>query len=175
MPKYLKEKKLFFSHLCIYFPWYQTANSIWNHIVQFLIFIYFFFFSGNIHRGLRMRLGTMCQTLSRFLHTLSLNLNQSPERQVLFLFYISRNLNSENLSNQIKVSQLIRGGQQFTRLQSSCQVFNYSIRCSAAAAKSLQSCPTLCDLIDSSTPGSPVSGILQARTLEWVAISFSNA
>ena len=45
----------------------------------------------------------------------------------------------------------------------------------AAAAKSLQSCLTLCDPIDSSPPGSPVSGILQARTLEWVAISFSNA
>ena len=46
---------------------------------------------------------------------------------------------------------------------------------SAAAAKSLQSCPTLCDPIDSSPLGSPVPGILQARTLEWVAISFSNA
>ena len=46
---------------------------------------------------------------------------------------------------------------------------------SAAAAKSLQSCPTLCDLIDGSPPGSPVPGILQARILEWVAISFSNA
>ena len=45
----------------------------------------------------------------------------------------------------------------------------------AAAAKSLQSCPTLCDPIDSSPPGSPIPGILQARTLEWVAISFSNA
>ena len=45
----------------------------------------------------------------------------------------------------------------------------------AAAAKSLQSCPTLCDPIDGSSPGSPVPGILQARTLEWVAISFSNA
>ena len=44
-----------------------------------------------------------------------------------------------------------------------------------AAAKSLQSCPTLCDPIDGSSPGSPVPGILQARTLEWVAISFSNA
>ena len=42
-------------------------------------------------------------------------------------------------------------------------------------AKSLQSCPTLCDPIDSSPPGSPVPGILQARTLEWVAVSFSNA
>ena len=44
-----------------------------------------------------------------------------------------------------------------------------------AIAKSLQSCPTLCDPIDGSPPGFPVPGILQARTLEWVAISFSNA
>jgi len=47
--------------------------------------------------------------------------------------------------------------------------------CIAATAKSLQSCPTLCDPIDGSPPGSPVPGMLQARTLEWVAISFSNA
>ena len=45
----------------------------------------------------------------------------------------------------------------------------------AAAAKSLQSCPTLCDPMDGSPPGSPVPEILQPRTLEWVAISFSNA
>ena len=45
----------------------------------------------------------------------------------------------------------------------------------AIAAKSLQSCPTLCDPIDGSPPGSPVPGILQAGTLEWVAISFSSA
>ena len=45
----------------------------------------------------------------------------------------------------------------------------------AAAAKSLQSCPTLCDPVDGSPPGSAIPGILQARTLEWVAISFSNA
>ena len=50
------------------------------------------------------------------------------------------------------------------------------IKClAAAAAKSLQSCLTLCDPIDGSPPGSPVPGILQARTLEWVAISFSSA
>ena len=47
--------------------------------------------------------------------------------------------------------------------------------CTAAAAKLLQSCLTLCDPIDSSPPGSPIPGILQARTLEWVAIPFSNA
>ena len=51
-----------------------------------------------------------------------------------------------------------------------CSIFS-----AAAAAKSLQSCPTLCYPIDGSPPGSPVPGILQARTLEWVAISFSNA
>ena len=47
--------------------------------------------------------------------------------------------------------------------------------CTAAAAKSLQLCPTLCNPIDGSLPGSSLPGILQARTLEWVAISFSNA
>ena len=52
---------------------------------------------------------------------------------------------------------------------------NYSRKNEAAAAKSLQFCPTLCDPIDGSPPGSPIPGILQARTLEWVSISFSNA
>ena len=51
----------------------------------------------------------------------------------------------------------------------------WEVRYAAAAAKSLQLCPTLWDLIDSSPPGSPIPGILQGRTLEWVAISFSNA
>ena len=50
-----------------------------------------------------------------------------------------------------------------------------SIHCAAAAAaKSLQSCPTLCDPVDASLPGSSILGILQARTLEWVAIAFSS-
>ena len=52
-----------------------------------------------------------------------------------------------------------------------CQIFYIA----AATAKSLQSCPTLCDPIDSSPPGSAVPGVLQARTLDWAAISFSNA
>ena len=56
-----------------------------------------------------------------------------------------------------------------------CLVTKYCKLLLAAAAKSLQSCPTLWDPIDSSPPGSPVPGILQARTLEWVAISFSKA
>ena len=61
---------------------------------------------------------------------------------------------------------------QFPEIFLGC--FDY-IYTAAAAAKSLQSCPTLCDPIDGSQPGSPVPRILQARTLEWVAISFSNA
>ena len=52
---------------------------------------------------------------------------------------------------------------------------NKTIRAAAAAAKSLQSCLTLCEPRDGSRPGSPIPGILQARALEWVAISFSNA
>ena len=51
----------------------------------------------------------------------------------------------------------------------------YIAATAAAAAKSLQLCPTLCDPIDGSLPGSPVPGILQAKILQWVAISFSNA
>ena len=51
----------------------------------------------------------------------------------------------------------------------------YFTAAAATAAKSLRSCLTLCDPIDGSPPGSPIPGILQARTLEWVAISFSNA
>ena len=56
-----------------------------------------------------------------------------------------------------------------------CVFFCFAYMIVVAAAKSLQSCPTLCDPIDCSPPGSPVPGILKARTLEWVAISFSNA
>ena len=54
-------------------------------------------------------------------------------------------------------------------------IFVVALLSAATAAKSLQSCPTLCDPIYGSPPGSPIPGILQARTLEWIAISFSNA
>ena len=76
------------------------------------------------------------------------------------------------------------GGLQFMRSQrvghdlatkQESGLVSFCYMSTAAATKSLQSCPTLCDPIDSSPPGSPVPGILQARTLEWVAISFSNA
>ena len=67
----------------------------------------------------------------------------------------------------------------FLGARHSCEGFtfsnSFSPHAATAAAKSLQLCPTLCDPIDGSPPGSPVPGILQARTLEWVAISFSNA
>ena len=63
----------------------------------------------------------------------------------------------------------------FTLTSPSGQGIIYGSASATASAKSRQSCLTLCDPIDSSLPGSPVPGILQARTLEWVAISFSNA
>ena len=63
----------------------------------------------------------------------------------------------------------------FTHLSVCVSHILYAAAAAADTAKSLQSCPTLCDPIDGSPPGSPVPEILQARTLEWVAISFSNA
>ena len=67
---------------------------------------------------------------------------------------------------------IIRYSLHTSHVQSSLANFGAA---AAAAAKLLQLCPTLCDPIDGSPPGSPVPGILQARTLEWVAIAFSNA
>ena len=71
----------------------------------------------------------------------------------------------------------LKGGnvQQANQEETLTRTSKTSKRKTAAAAKSCQSCPTLCEPIDGSPPGSPVPGILQARTLEWVAISFSNA
>ena len=63
----------------------------------------------------------------------------------------------------------------YHRLINICYKGKSHVAAAAAAAKSVQSCPTLCDPIDGSPPGSAIPGILQARTLEWVAISFSNA
>ena len=68
----------------------------------------------------------------------------------------------------------IKRSEKSKQLKKKLQIMNI-VTAATAAAKSLQSCPTLCDPIDGSTPDSPVPGILQARTLEWVAISFSNA
>ena len=81
-------------------------------------------------------------------------------------------LQSFQASWSFKMSQFFTSGGQNIGLSASASVFPTN---AAAAAKLLQLCPTLCDPIDSSPPGSPVPGILQARTLEWVAVSFSNA
>ena len=72
---------------------------------------------------------------------------------------------------------LKKGGKVQTENNVKRQLYKFDCfqTATAAAAKSLQSCLTLCDPIDGSSPGSPVPGILQARTLEWVAIAFSNA
>ena len=70
--------------------------------------------------------------------------------------------------------RLLHPGGFFTPASPGNPIFTCIAAAAAAAAKSLQSCPTLCDPIDSSPPGSAIPGILQARTLEWVDISFSN-
>ena len=80
--------------------------------------------------------------------------------------------------NWLTSEQLVAGLSHSCGTISSLNLFMTPSQCGhilVCYAKSLQSCPTLCDLIDGSPPGSPFPGILQARTLEWVAISFSNA
>ena len=94
----------------------------------------------------------------------------SPPNQTLFLHIAKLGLTGPQRHGREVVRFGTDGGRLCT--QHLC-IFNWTAA-AAAAAKSLQSCPTLCDPIDSSPPGSPVPGILQARTLEWVAISFSN-
>ena len=68
-----------------------------------------------------------------------------------------------------------QGGIKIARRNINNLIYIDAAAAAAAAAKLLQSCPTLCDPIDGSPPGSSIPGILQARTLEWVAISFSSA
>ena len=68
-----------------------------------------------------------------------------------------------------------KSGKEYIKAVYCHPVYLTSMQSAAATAKSLQSCRTLCDPIDGSPPGPAIPGILQARTLEWVAISFSNA
>ena len=82
----------------------------------------------------------------------------------LYAEYIMRNARLDETQAGIKIA-----GRNINNLRYA------DAAAAAAAAKSLQSCQTLCDPIDGSPPGSSIPGILQARTLEWVAISFSNA
>ena len=85
----------------------------------------------------------------------------------IYFFQFKRILNSLNLKLILLTNT--------PRYEGLTLCFFFSLEIHIAAAKSLQSCPTLCNPIDGSPPGSPIPGILQARTLEWVAISFSNA
>ena len=90
-----------------------------------------------------------------------------PDQWLRYLVHRERQVQRTEISNSIFNPE----GTDFN-----CnEVLTNSCLTAAAAAKSLQLCPTLCDPIDSRPPGSPVPGILQARKLEWVAISFSNA
>ena len=92
-----------------------------------------------------------------------------------------RSENAINLTKQAMFSQAILLKKKVLKLEYLliCTILVFIngkyFSLTVVAAKSLQSCPTLCDPIDGSPPGSPVPGILQARTLEWVTISFSNA
>ena len=88
----------------------------------------------------------------------------------LYAEYIMRNAGLDGAHVGIKIA-----GRNISSLRYADDTIIMAESAATAAAKSLQSCPTLCDPIDGSPPGSPVPGILQARTLEWVAISFSNA
>ena len=85
--------------------------------------------------------------------------------------WICVNLNNHSNGKDFLTSSL----QTSEFLHHSVHLIQACLKSTAAAAKSLQSCPTLCDPIDSSPPGSAIPGILQARTLEWAAISFSIA
>ena len=79
------------------------------------------------------------------------------------------------MNGRIHIQELILIGICVSDFQMCHFIWKHAVAVAAATAKSLRSCPTLWDPIDGSPPGSPVPGILQARTLEWVAISFSNA
>ena len=88
---------------------------------------------------------------------------------ILYLLIYFLGINSQEWDYWVKEYD------HFWHLSHICHILLSKYYAAAAAAKSLQSCPTLCNPIDGSPPGAPVLGILQARTLEWAAISFSNA
>ena len=99
-------------------------------------------------------------------------------RYGIYLLYLIRKLYKSIKTLNCKVAQIRTKWICYKSTKTFCIVYFSNFEkgaAAAAAAKSLQSCPTLCDPIDESPPGSPVPGIFQARVLEWVAISFSNA
>ena len=102
---------------------------------------------------------------------LSLHSVPIPSLRLISAPYTPRGVLSAECERVCLMAFFLSEASTWTALCSLCSSYHPA----AAAAKSLQSCPTLCDPIDGSPPGSPFPGILQARTLEWVAISFSNA
>ena len=92
-----------------------------------------------------------------------------------FIFLGSKITTDGDCSHEIKRKILAAWEKNYDKPRQHIKNQRHYFAAAAAAAKSCQSCPTLCDPIDSSPPGSPVPWILQARTLEWVAIFFSNA
>ena len=116
--------------------------------------------------------------LTPFHHVYWVKINQAGLVKKLF-FHIKNNyLSAVWVCYQRKFMYLSQWGQMNRNVSVRSKerlIAEPSKKNAAAAAKSLQSCPTLCDPIDGSPPGSAIPGILQARTLEWVAISFYNA
>ena len=113
---------------------------------------------------------TLCDTMDGSLPDSSVH--GIPQARILEGVAIPFSRGSSQHRDQTQVSCIV--GRHFT-VWATREVTGMYLVYDLAAAKSLQLCPTLCDPIDGSLPGSPVPGILQARTLEWVAISFSNA
>ena len=107
-------------------------------------------------------------------HTVSVMRTTSPS-PFGFTSDVTKSLSDKNSHLPSIEYQLFKITQKTARMLQMGKAPDYVLEDAAAAAKSLQSCPTLCNPIDGSPPGSPVPGILQARTLEWVAISFSSA
>ena len=95
-----------------------------------------------------------------------------PHRNLYLSEYIKTGLDSHKVQDSSKGDTTPEIDKCLLRTRGHFHTYHSA---AAAAAKLLQSCPTLCDPIDGSPPGSPIPGILQARTLEWIAISFSNA
>ena len=106
------------------------------------------------------------------------DIHYSAKKYLMYNFKKVREMKESALENRvsfkIKDMKLVEMC-SMCHLTDICELPTMLMPSSAAAAKSLQSCPTLCDPRDGSPPGSPVPGILQARSLDWVAISFSNA
>ena len=113
-------------------------------------------------------------TYSSLVHTASSALIGPARKDASFTLHKVRNGDSQRLNIYFRLTVSVIPKKKKNR-KSSKQKYGPCTTAAAAAAKSLQSCPTLCHSRDGSPPGSPVPGILQARTLEWVAIFCSNA